>query len=93
MNLREDQTTGFSNTGVQGHPVTKVYDGDKLLGTLRNDGFQAHDGDFVNNWVAFAGGAAVAMPAGFPTTRETAKQELIRYAARAIISWQLAGSN
>jgi hypothetical protein len=81
MQIREEQTTGHSKTGQAGHPVTRVFDADRLLGTLRNDGFRAHDGDWVNNWSAFAGGNAVPMPAGAFTDRATALRTLLSYVA------------
>lgn len=78
--IREEQTTGYGpGASNDNHPLTEVYDGSKLLGTLRNDGFFAFDGEFVNNWVAFAGGASVPMPAGFPTSRDSAKRALLNY--------------
>ncbi len=95
MNIREEQATGFGpNNGLapaDAYPITKVFDGDKFLGSLRNDGYRCFNGDFVNDWCAFAGGAAVPMPAGV-TDRETAKRTLIEYAQRAAFAWQLAGN-
>lgn len=91
MSIREEQATGYGSNGASGHPITKLYDGEKYLGALRNDGFRTYNGDFVNNWVAFAGGASVPMPAGFPTTRETAKIELISYCRRASNAWAFTG--
>lgn len=90
-NIREEQTTGYGHGGSDNHPITKVYDGDRYLGALRNDGYRKFDGDFVNDWSAFAGGAAVPMPAGV-TDRETAKRVLIDYCRRASNAWMLAGS-
>ena len=97
MNIREEQTTGFGpNNGLapaDNYPVTKVFDGDKFLGSLRNDGYRCYNGEIVNDWVAFAGGAMVPMPAGAHTDRETAKRTLVEYAQRAAFAWKLAGVN
>lgn len=81
MDIREEQASGYSRNGEPDFPVSHVFAGTRLLGTLRNDGFRAFNGDYLNNWVAFAGGNAVPMPAGAFTDRATALRTLLDYVA------------
>jgi hypothetical protein len=71
--------TGLSFVSVQ-------FEG-RHIGSIRDDGFRAYSGQWIEDWVAFAGGSMV------PTTyrdREGVLRELVSYCNRFAFSWRLA---